>query len=48
MHIGTPFASMQVHSLLPFFKVCIVPFCMRTTVASFTTWGGAADVTRFM
>ena len=47
-HIGVPFWNMQVHSLVPFFRVSILSFCIRTTVASDTICGGAACITRFM
>src|SRR5690242_10678377 len=28
-HMGTPFWNMQVHSLVPFFRVSILSFCIR-------------------
>jgi hypothetical protein len=44
-HIGVPLFSMQVKPLVPFFRVCMAPFTMRTIVASCTICGGAAVIT---
>ena len=45
MHIGVPLFSMQMKSLVPFFRVCMAPFTVRTMVASRTICGGAAVIT---
>src|SRR5271166_3662884 len=45
MHIGTPLFSMQVYSLVPFFRVWVTPFTVRTIVAFRQIGSGAAVIT---